>query len=537
MPLRPLFQMNGTAPAALPGRTLSCVSCGLAKGVPAEDHEVITKRMSPWGENRLGLMIIGEAPGREEDHRGMPWQGRAGRVLASALREHDIDLARDCVSLNAVNCRPVENRTPLPFEVACCREVKVLPAIRQYRPKLILLMGGSAVSSVIGSVLAEAQNAAIGRWRGNHIPLPSLGAWLAPTFHPSYIMREEKRPEVETVWRKDIAAALPLLDEPVPDPGALRDKVILLHDERSILRALERVKVKKGYLSFDYETTGLRAALHDLVSISFAQSSDWAFSFMYPRGGPVHDAWRDILMDPAIAKISHNLSFEYEWSRFHFGVDRIVWAWDSMLAAHVVDNRPGICGLKHQAFVNFGVPSYDTNIEPYLKSRDPRNPAALNRIAEFIEKYGEDELLIYNGIDALVAYRLAQKQMEQLGATPPSKVNGRTPPPPPGDREGATYDHDRDYVRLNKQAFDVWRVMSDGRWHTIPEIGKVTGHTDRGISARIRDFRKEKYGSHTVHGENISGGLWRYRLVPNPDVKVRRDDITTRSLPAASGRG
>jgi uracil-DNA glycosylase len=414
MPLRPLFQMNGTVPAAISGRTLSCVSCGLSKGVPAEDHEVITKRMPPWGENRLGLMIIGEAPGRDEDHEGMPWQGRAGRMLESALRDHGIDLARDCVSLNAVNCRPIENRTPTPFEVACCREVKVLPAIRQYRPKLILLMGGSAVSSVIGSVLAEGQDAAIGRWRGNQIPLLSLGAWLAPSFHPSYIMREEKRPEIETVWRKDIAAALPLIDAPLPDPGSLRDKVILLRDERSVLRALERVKVKKGYLSFDYETTGLRASLHNLVSISFAQSPDWAFSFMYPGRGAVHDAWRDILVDDAIGKISHNLSFEYEWSRHHFELDHIAWAWDSMLAAHVVDNRPGICGLKHQVFVNFGISSYDTDIEPYLKSRDPRNPAALNRIDAFIDKYGEDELLIYNGIDALAAYRLSAKQMGQL---------------------------------------------------------------------------------------------------------------------------
>ena len=415
MPLRPLFQMSN-APPGVPGRTLSCVSCGLANGVPAEDHQVLTKRMAPWGDNRRGLMIIGEGPGRTEDQKGMPWQGRAGSALARALRSHGIDLARDCVSLNAVNCRPVDNRTPLPFEVACCREVKVLPAIRQYRPRVILLMGGSAVSSVIGSVLAEAQDAAIGRWRGWQIPLPSIGAWLCPTFHPSYILREEKRPEIETVWQRDIALALPLLDEPVPDPGELRDKIILLHDERAVLKALERVKTKKGLISFDYETTGLRASLHDLVCIAFAQSPEWAFAFMYNgQKGPVYDAWRDILADDAIGKISHNLAFESEWSRRHFDLDHITWAWDSMLAAHVVDNRPGICGLKHQAFVNFGVPSYDTLIEPYLKSTDPRNPAAPNRIYQFIDKYGGDECLIYNGIDALVAYRLALKQMAQLG--------------------------------------------------------------------------------------------------------------------------
>jgi hypothetical protein len=85
-----------------------------------------------------------------------------------------------------------------------------------------------------------------------------------------------------------------------------------------------------------------------------------------------------------------------------------------MLAAHVIDNRTGICGLKFQSFINFGVVGYENLIDPYLKSVTPRDPTAPNRILEFIERHGEDECLIYCGIDSLLAYRLTMKQMKEI---------------------------------------------------------------------------------------------------------------------------
>jgi hypothetical protein len=72
--------------------------------------------------------------------------------------------------------------------------------------------------------------------------------------------------------------------------------------------------------------------------------------------------------------------------------------------------------LKYQAFLNFGIAAYDKLIGPFLSSTNSRDPAAPNRIYEFIERYGEDECLIYCGIDSLLAYRLAMKQMEMISA-------------------------------------------------------------------------------------------------------------------------
>lgn len=93
--------------------------------------------------------------------------------------------------------------------------------------------------------------------------------------------------------------------------------------------------------------------------------------------------------------------------------------------------------------------------------------------------------------------------------------------PPPGHRGGTTYDDDEDYVRLNKQATDVWRVMFDRRWYTLSRLEVLTGHPQASISARIRDFRKERFGSHTVERVRLEGGLFTYRLVPNPYVRVK----------------
>ncbi len=88
-----------------------------------------------------------------------------------------------------------------------------------------------------------------------------------------------------------------------------------------------------------------------------------------------------------------------------------------------------------------------------------------------------------------------------------------------GPRGGATF-HADDEVRLNDQASDIWRAMAQGDWWTLRALADWTGHPEASISARLRDFRKERFGGHTVDAQVIRRGLWRYRLVPNADVKV-----------------
>ena len=86
--------------------------------------------------------------------------------------------------------------------------------------------------------------------------------------------------------------------------------------------------------------------------------------------------------------------------------------------------------------------------------------------------------------------------------------------PPPGHRGGKTFCWARDYARLNIQAADVWSVMTDRKWHTLSEIAKRTGHPEASVSARLRDFRKKRFGKHIVEAQRApNGAQWIYRLV------------------------
>ncbi|HEX8838228.1 MAG TPA: DNA polymerase [Candidatus Acidoferrum sp.] len=79
---------------------------------------------------------------------------------------------------------------------------------------------------------------------------------------------------------------------------------------------------------------------------------------------------------------------------------------------------------------------------------------------------------------------------------------------------GATFDPEHDESRLRAQLTRVYKLMSDGKWRTLEQISQATGDPEASISARLRDFRKEKFGGYDVKSERISGanGLWRYRI-------------------------
>ena len=77
-----------------------------------------------------------------------------------------------------------------------------------------------------------------------------------------------------------------------------------------------------------------------------------------------------------------------------------------------------------------------------------------------------------------------------------------------------------DVIRLTKQMLRIWDTMKDGTWRTLSEIETLTGDPQASISADLRSFRKEKFGAHTVLREHVSGGLWKYKLVPNNEAVI-----------------
>ena len=86
--------------------------------------------------------------------------------------------------------------------------------------------------------------------------------------------------------------------------------------------------------------------------------------------------------------------------------------------------------------------------------------------------------------------------------------------------DGETYEHDRDHGRLAAQLGRVMAVMRDYQWHTLGDIEAKTGDEKQSISARLRDFRKEKFGGHHIARRYILNGLFEYRLSPPPEAAV-----------------
>lgn len=131
------------------------------------------------GNPKARLMIVGEAPGEEEDKRGEPFVGRAGQLLTKIIEA--IGMTRDQVYIaNVIKCRPPENRNPEPDEVASC-EPFLFRQIDAIQPKVIVPLGKFAAQCLLKT--ADP----ITKLRGRQFDY--RGRVLIPTFHPAYLLR------------------------------------------------------------------------------------------------------------------------------------------------------------------------------------------------------------------------------------------------------------------------------------------------------------------------------------------------------------
>lgn len=129
------------------------------------------------------IMIIGEAPGRNEDEGGKPFIGRAGKVLDEGLRQAGIDRA-DTFITNVVKCRPPQNRKPTTLESTTCKNLLLFNQIKIIQPSIIITLGATPYEALFG------KGDAISSYRGKLNQI--FGINVLPTFHPAYILRNPK---------------------------------------------------------------------------------------------------------------------------------------------------------------------------------------------------------------------------------------------------------------------------------------------------------------------------------------------------------
>ena len=172
----------------------ACTICSL--------HKTRTQTVFGVGSKSADWMIIGEAPGAEEDRCGEPFVGRAGKLLDEMLRS--VGLARDSVFIaNILKCRPPNNRDPAVDEAASCRAY-LDRQIALIAPKLILAVGRIAAQHLLET------DAPLGRLRGQKHYLNDGQVPVVVTYHPAYLLRSPT--QKRKTWQ-DLCLARQIVNE------------------------------------------------------------------------------------------------------------------------------------------------------------------------------------------------------------------------------------------------------------------------------------------------------------------------------------
>lgn len=173
---------------------LSCRRCPLAVGR--------TQAVPGEGNFQAELMFVGEGPGRDEDVQGRPFVGRAGQLLTKIIQAMKYDRSEVFIT-NVVKCRPPENRVPRREEVECCVPYLV-EQIKYIQPKAIVTLGKVAADFFIPNALGgmTSLRGIFSEWNG--IP-------VMPTFHPSYLVRNEGNRELRKMVWDDMQKVMALL--------------------------------------------------------------------------------------------------------------------------------------------------------------------------------------------------------------------------------------------------------------------------------------------------------------------------------------
>lgn len=377
-----------------------CGSCGLFK-------DCQSPKMPYSGEGKKGILIVGESPGGMEDIEGIQFVGESGQLLQDTLEEVGIDMRKDCWITNAVICHPEKNILPKKA-VEYCRP-NLVRTIKELNPSTIILLGGSAIKSLMGWIWKEDVGE-VGKWVGWKIPCQSLNTWICPTWHPSYLLRGaggKDNKVLDVLFTRHLKEATELVGRPWKRTPDWKSKVEVIIDPNKVFDASFGL-FSDNPVAFDFETDRLKPDCKEasIVSCSFSNGQK---TIAFPWTGSAIKVTKDLLISDT-PKLGFNIKFENRWAK-RFDIKIKNWKWDGMLAAHAIDNRASIKSLKFQSFINLGMESYDQDIKPYLESKEGSN--SQNRIREF----PLPKMLLYNGLDSLLTYKLAMKQMKILGVS------------------------------------------------------------------------------------------------------------------------
>jgi len=384
-------------------------------------HESCTSpRLRFSGDGKKNVLIVGSHPYPEEDRTGVYGRDKEQYFLIEALDQIGIDFHRDAYYTTAVNCRPAGAKEPPTKAVNLCR-ARLLRLIEKLRPRAIILLGDVPFDSLIytklsGRVTGMKYNAFVGEC----IPDQEYKTYLCPVYPVSYLMSRksyedgnsskplyERDPSVYATWKHHLARAFEVADQPFYEVSYEGDVFTTTDKEKACEWVQDALSWEK--MAFDFETTGIRPfGKGHRIHTAAISNGLFAFAFPFFQDKKFQGLWEK-LMASDVGKIAHNIQFEALWNKVQVGNWPNNWIWDTMNAAHCLANQKPT-GQKYLVYAKFGVVGYDDSAGEFLSSSDADKALYGANARNIIEKAPMEDILHYNGLDALFCFKLYEQQ-------------------------------------------------------------------------------------------------------------------------------
>ena len=398
-------------------RVGNCDQCSLS-GDPVHPHG--------WTEEP-DIAFVGEAPGAEEERRGRPFVGRAGKLLREALTLIDFDLERIYYT-NACLCRPPKNRDPRAKEMRACNG-RLLEELSEVKPRIVVPLGNIGINSLLGG------GRGITKRRG--IYQEAHGHRIIPTLHPAGVLRS---PESFVDLVADLEYIKSVLDgeEPVINPP--RESYVIIETQEGFDALIKRLR-DVGKAAIDLETASLDFMDGHILSVGFtwARGTACVLDWQALVEGNLANfkALRDTLAN--IDCYFHNGQFDVLWLRAKGICPRFVG--DTMLMHYAIDERQGSHGLKRLSISRYRSPEYDDELKALIKAkRSARENGEKGAVKVLVDEkdrkaplklslddWADDEvrraIMEYNGADSDYTLRLSEDLRQDMVEDDVSEVH------------------------------------------------------------------------------------------------------------------
>lgn len=416
-------------------RISGCESCG-------KYRECKSPKMGVIGNGDKSIMIIGGMVSQTDNENGKLLSDLHGKYLKHALRKVNIDLERDCWYIPSIQCFS-EEKKPTAQMITSCKH-RLHRTIKRLDPEKIITLGETPLEVLLGDRCNGRMSLKpTEKFYGAKIPDQELGRWVFPNYDLNFVLmplriRRHKLKDWGK-WREDPTKQIwdhkQLYDN---DDFVLKEKYFLkylnnvnntkefpkdnyeseacavmhVEDATHILKCMQKEKL----VSMDYEASGIKLHKkgHTIYCVSFSNGIvSYGFPIFYDNKAFMGNLKR-LLQSTRVGKISHNMAYEYQAGNVMFGYRTENFVYDTMLGAHILDNRSDITGLKIQTYMRFGILGYDSAADKYIKST--KEEKALYGANGFNTMHLMDlkEMCLYCAKDSHFTYHLYEWQRPQI---------------------------------------------------------------------------------------------------------------------------